>query len=81
MSSHTAYILEKSEVDSLFDEIEFTDNFKGNQDYTILQTFYHTGIRLSELVGLNVEDVNLWLKEMKVTGKRNKQRIIPLVVN
>lgn len=69
--------LKKSEVDSLFDEIEFTDNFKGNQDYTILQTFYHTGIRLSELVGLNVEDVNLWLKEMKVTGKRNKQRIIP----
>lgn len=69
--------LKKSEVDSLFDEIEFTDNFKGNQDYTILQTFYHTGIRLSELVGLNVEDVNLRQKEMKVTGKRNKQRIIP----
>ena len=44
----------------------------------IIQLFYETGIRLSELVGLNVEDVDFGRKSIKVTGKRNKQRIIPV---
>ena len=69
--------LKNSEVNRLFDEVPFSEDFSGRRDYTILLTFYHTGIRLSELVGLNVEDINLAGRELKVTGKRNKQRIIP----
>ena len=61
----------------MFDDVEYPDTFDGLRDRTILLTFYHTGIRLSELVGLNVADVNLSSGELKVTGKRNKQRVVP----
>ena len=44
----------------------------------ILQLFYETGIRLSELVGLNDSDVDFVRMTVKVTGKRNKQRIMPI---
>lgn len=69
--------LRKTEIDSLFDKVVYPDGFKGMLDYTILQTFYHTGIRLSELIGLNIADVNMERCELKVTGKRNKQRVVP----
>ncbi len=69
--------LRKNEIDALFDKVIYPDGFKGLLDYTILQTFYHTGIRLSELIGLNIADVNIERCELKVTGKRNKQRVVP----
>ena len=52
--------------------------WQGVREHVILQLFYETGIRLSELVGLNDEDVDFGRKTIKVTGKRNKQRIIPI---
>lgn len=48
------------------------------REHVVLQLFYETGIRLSELVGLNEEDVDFSRKTIKVTGKRNKQRLIPI---
>ena len=69
--------LKPTEVDQLFDVVNFPNDFMGNQSRTILLTFYHTGIRLSELIGLNVADVNFAHNELKVTGKRRKQRIVP----
>ncbi len=69
--------LRESEMDRLFDSVTFPSNYEGMRDRLILLTFYNTGIRLSELVGLNVADVNLARQELKVTGKRNKQRIVP----
>ena len=48
------------------------------QDRSILELFYSTGIRLGELVGLNIESVDFDLKQIKVTGKGSKQRIVPL---
>jgi len=51
---------------------------KSTQIRSILELFYCTGMRLSELVHLNVEDVDFDAKQVKVTGKGNKQRIIPL---
>lgn len=53
------------------------EGWQGVREHVILQLFYETGIRLSELVGLNDEDVDFGRKTIKVTGKRNKQRIIP----
>lgn len=69
--------LRESEMDRLFDSVTFPLNYEGMRNRLILLTFYNTGIRLSELVGLNVADVILARQELKVTGKRNKQRIVP----
>ena len=67
----------ESEMDRLLDELDFGDDFKGCRDHMIIQMFYETGMRLSELVGLNDVDVDLKAGVVKVTGKRNKQRLIP----
>lgn len=72
------YFIKESEMDRLLDEVNFPETYEGHRDHLILQTFYSTGIRLSELCSLNTADVDLSNRTMKVTGKRNKQRIIPL---
>lgn len=69
--------LKQSEIDRLFDEVVFPETYEGLCDRTILLTFYHTGVRVSELIGLKDSDVHFDEGELKVTGKRNKQRIIP----
>ena len=53
------------------------EGFVGLRARTIIILFYETGIRLAELIGLDVEDVDLATRQLKVTGKRNKQRIVP----
>ena len=73
-----AYVKE-SEMNRLLDEEGvFTPDYAGKRDRMILLTFYSTGMRLSELVGLNVADADMGLRQLKVTGKRNKQRFIPI---
>lgn len=71
------YFLRENEIDRLLDSTLFPDNYEGARDHLILAVFYHTGIRVSELVGLNVADVYLEERTIKVLGKRNKQRVIP----
>jgi len=71
-----SYVREK-EMDRLFDGDFFSEDYQGFRDRMVLLTFYSTGIRLSELVGLDDRDVDLDQMQLKVTGKRNKQRIIP----
>ena len=71
-----SYVREK-EMDRLIDGDFFGEGYQGFRDRMILLTFYSTGIRLSELVGLTDRDVDLDQMQLKVTGKRNKQRIIP----
>ena len=71
-----SYVRE-TEMDRLFDGDFFSEGYQGFRDRMILLTFYSTGIRLSEFVGLNDKDVDLDQMQLKVTGKRNKQRIIP----
>ena len=68
----------EEEMDRLIDNPEMWDEgFSGLRARTIIILFYETGVRLAELVGLNVGDVDLSAHQIKVTGKRNKQRIIP----
>ena len=69
--------LREDEMSRLLDEIPFEEGFEGCRDRMILEMFYTTGIRLSELIGLNDADVDFSSKLIKVTGKRNKQRLIP----
>ena len=72
------YYIRESEMNRLLDEERyFSDDFEGRRDKMIMLMFYSTGVRLSELVGLNLADVDLDQMQIKVTGKRNKQRIIP----
>ncbi len=52
-------------------------DLKAYRDRLIIEMFYATGIRLSELIGLDDKDVDFSASLLKVTGKRNKQRLIP----
>ena len=67
----------ESEMDELLDEQHWTDEYNNVRARTIILMFYETGIRLAELVGLDDADVDMATMQLKVTGKRNKQRIVP----
>ena len=69
--------LKESEMEQLLDPAMWTDDYRDVLARTLIVTFYETGIRLSELTGLDDRDVDDVTCELKVTGKRNKQRIIP----
>ena len=69
--------LRESEMDHLLDRLEWGDNYKDVRARTILLLFYEAGLRRSELTGLNDVDIDFGSRQLKVTGKRNKQRIIP----
>ena len=76
LDSRLPVFLKEEEVVNLFEEFKFEDSFSGKRDKMILYLFYQTGIRLSELIG--IKDVDVRNGELKVLGKRNKERIIPL---
>ncbi|MCC9168175.1 tyrosine-type recombinase/integrase [Pontibacter harenae] len=63
---------------NLLDNFEFEDNFEGQRDRLVLEFLYGTGIRLAELIGIAETDLDLRSKTVKVLGKGNKERIIPI---
>ncbi len=67
------------ELNQLLDQLSFPDNFDGIRDKLIIEMFYATGIRRSELINLEIQDVDSKSRTIKVLGKRNKERIIPLL--
>ena len=69
--------LREGEMDRLLDDLEWDDSFSHVRARTIILLFYEAGLRRSELVGLNDRDVDFSAGQLKVTGKRNKQRVIP----
>ena len=69
--------LKENEMDRLLDAGSWTESFEDVRDRTVIMTFYETGIRLSELIGLDDSMVDFSNRQLKVTGKRNKQRVIP----
>ena len=73
-----AFVDEKS-LDFLLDDFDFGDDFSGIRNRTVIEMLYQTGMRRSELTGLKDSDVDLQGASVRVTGKRNKQRIIPLL--
>ena len=68
----------ESDMDRLLDDTLTDESWSGVRERVIIQLFYETGIRLAELVGLNEEDVDFNRKTIKVTGKRDKQRVVPI---
>ncbi len=76
--------VKETEMDRLFDNLDESvcnndgkDLFESVRDRTIIYVFYLTGLRVSELISLDDAMVDMVSKEMKVTGKRNKQRVVP----
>ena len=67
----------EADMDRLLDAADLGEGFKTVRNRLIVEMFYETGMRLSELVGLNDGDVDFSASVIKVTGKRNKQRLIP----
>ncbi len=72
--------VEEAAMDNLLDNKLFGEDFAGIRNRTIIEMLYMTGMRRAELIGLHISDVDLSEGTVKVTGKRNKQRIIPLVM-
>lgn len=66
-----------TDMDKLLDELSEDKDATSQRDRLILEMFYVTGMRRSELIGLNDQDVDFGASLIKVTGKRNKQRLIP----
>ncbi|NOQ26367.1 MAG: tyrosine-type recombinase/integrase [Bacteroidales bacterium] len=72
-----AFVDEKH-INNLLDDFSFGDNFSGIRNKTIVEMFYCTGMRLSELIELRTNSLDLYNGTIKVLGKRNKERLIPL---
>lgn len=71
----------QSEVEKALSEITFENNFEGQRDRLIIELLYATGMRRSELVNLKLSDIDLTTDTLKVLGKRNKERYIPLIAS
>lgn len=73
--------VKENEMQVLLNDVDFGSGFEAVRDLTILELLYGTGMRLSELTSLNHNDVDLAGMAVKVTGKRNKQRLVPITNN
>ena len=73
--------VEKKDIDTLFNHVEFPDNWRGNTERLILLILYNTGIRQAELIGLKENQVDAGNGAIKVLGKGNKERVIPVSNN
>ena len=69
----------EKELDNVLNEIKYPEGFNGVRDKLIIDLFYTTGIRRSELIGLKIQNVNTSTATIKVLGKRNKERILPIL--
>ena len=73
--------IEEDQIKSLLNEVQFESGFIGQRNKLIIELFYVTGIRLSELINIKISDVDFSNQSIKVLGKRKKERIIPLSSN
>jgi len=69
----------EKEVDLVLNQLVYTDDFDGIRDKLIIDLFYTTGIRRTELIHLKVQHIDFGSNTIKVLGKRNKERIIPIL--
>ena len=80
-SKRLPVFVEKDNMDSLFDRDFFEDTYEGKRDKLIIELFYFTGMRLSELINIKTSDIDKVNSQIKVIGKRNKERLIPITFN
>ena len=70
--------IEEDQMEALLTKVVFEDGFIGQRNKLIIELFYVTGIRLSELINIKIKDIDFHNQLIKVLGKRNKERFIPL---
>ncbi|MDP5139451.1 MAG: tyrosine-type recombinase/integrase, partial [Spirosomaceae bacterium] len=70
--------VEENALEKLLTVVEFEEGFPGLRDKLVIELLYGTGIRLAELLGLKTSDIDQYNQQLKVLGKRNKERIIPM---
>jgi integrase/recombinase XerC len=70
--------VEEESMDKMFSQVEFPDDYNGVLAKTMIDLLYSTGIRVSELVNLQIDRIDWVGQSIKVLGKRNKERIIPI---
>jgi integrase/recombinase XerC len=70
--------VEEKDIHKLFEYVEFSDDWKGKTEKLVMQLFYNTGMRISELINLKENQVDAAYGNIKVLGKGNKERIIPI---
>ncbi len=70
--------VKESEMNMLLEELQFEEGFEGLRDKVLIELLYSSGMRLSELIGVKLKDIDLHDSTVKVLGKRNKERKIPL---
>ena len=75
---HLPIFFTEKETAKIYNPLFFTDDFEGKRDQLLLRMLYETGMRLAEVVGLKNSSVDFGAKTLKVLGKRDKERIIPL---
>lgn len=78
MPKHLPIFYTEKETAKIYDSMYFSDDFEGHRDQLMLQVLYETGIRRAEVVGMTESSVDFSAKTLKVLGKRDKERIIPL---
>lgn len=71
--------IEENSLNILFNDHIFGEDFAGLRDSLIMLLLYTTGVRLSELIGLRHQDVDTYNDQIRVIGKRNKQRLVPML--
>ena len=72
-------VVEEARLTQMLDSNEiFTSDFTGQRDKLVVEMLFGTGMRLAELLGLKDQDINYYEGTLKVLGKRNKERIIPI---
>lgn len=69
----------EKEITSVINNINEVDDFKSLRNKLIVELFYSTGIRRNELINIKVQDINFFNNSLKILGKRNKERVVPLL--
>ena len=77
ISKRLPEFVSQEDMELLFSSELFEDSFEGHRDRAILELFYATGMRLSELINIKKKDIDFYENSVKVLGKRNKERVIP----
>ncbi|MCC7232355.1 MAG: tyrosine recombinase XerC [Bacteroidia bacterium] len=77
MNKRLPVFVDSGKMDLLFTNSDFGNDWEGSRDRLILEILYATGMRLAELIGIRDTDIDLYQCQVKVLGKRNKERIIP----
>jgi integrase/recombinase XerC len=78
MPKRLPQFVEEKDTRNLFSEVEFSEGFKGDTEKLVLEILYNTGMRKAELIGLKEHQIDISNCQIKVLGKGNKERIIPV---